>query len=133
MKKLVPLLVALLVLSTNHAFAQTQKLPTNLFGIVRVFMHEPNDFSFLVIESDGTGQLIRYSHVVGSASAIRFVFDVKEGTPMWLESNLSFNRWSGDTCTWMKIHLRRPEDITGAGGTIRVGKATRHGTTTVVQ
>lgn len=124
-------LLAMFLAGAGTAAAEVNPNPERLNGIARVFMHQPNEFSFLVVDSSGAGRLASY-YVRGAK--VQFMFDVPEGKAnIWMESDYSYSSWGGLHCTWMKIHLRMPEDLNGAGWTRKTGKATYYGTTAVIQ
>lgn len=101
-------------------------------NIVRVFVHNPGEYSVL-IEKDG--KLIDRSfswHVIGSGGTVEIATDASQGEPMYATITY-YEKEGSDHHQDVVIHVHSPQDLEGGGWSRRVGKHTHTGKTNVLE
>jgi len=121
MKKIYIIIVALLCMflfscGTVNTYKEKREC-------VAVWFHENNRYSVSVLNNKVLTN-ITFQHGV----PVEVIFNLKEGEPLWYETNYTWNSFYGTTKGYIKIYVRNINDINGAGwnhGKFGSGRTTR--------
>ncbi len=130
------------------SFAENKPSSIIITNIVRVFMHQPGEYSVLYQEGIELKSFAFYSvnfHQpfqglnVGRGQnlniKVKIIMDVKEDEPMWaLAKTTGKGNWMNNTQDIeVSIHVHSQKDINGAGWMVQDGKTKKFGMTQVIE
>lgn len=102
---------------------------TQIDNVVRVFMHRPQEFTFL--STDPSSKRIIINHLdIGDGHKAEIFADVPDDKPMWARYGEGVQGKSSES---LEIHIHSVNDMNGAGWIIKNDDTTTTGTTDVVR
>jgi len=82
--------------------------------VVRIFMHDPNFYSFMVQDSSSSHLKMVSLHNSSYVAPVSFFADVPQGEKMWVLVH-HVRAIGANTGMVFEIHIHAPRDVEGAG------------------
>lgn len=112
-------------------------------NIARVFMHNPGQYSILILQDDKSLRLLELTALVPDTTyqvrvynEIQIVMDAPKGEPAFADITYYGKKYSEKpthTSTKTVLHIHSPDDVEGGGWFNKVGKHTYSGQTNVIE